>query len=260
MAGEPAHGGPEVLSELHGSILNGLPEFDRGFGVFPFLGEEIFRQIRDGMERRVKDALESVTGRAAPAFRLQDYHRFCHDNEEHLAVVGYLRERSDLDFFPIAHVIVDDRISALCKARMSCRVARFEASGRFFLRIIRPRHIAPADNNPLHRDSWLDRLKDGVNAYIPLAGSNSRSSLPVLPGSHRWPESDVVRTRHGAVVEGARFTVPGVLEARHALRLERPAVQDNELMLFSPHLIHGGAVNLNQDVTRVSLEMRFWRV
>jgi ectoine hydroxylase-related dioxygenase (phytanoyl-CoA dioxygenase family) len=32
-----------------------------------------------------------------------------------------------------------------------------------------------------------------------------------------------------------------------------------EVMIFTPHLIHGGGVNYNQDTTRVSLEMRFFK-
>ena len=124
------------------------------------------------------------------------------------------------------------------------------------MRIVRPRR--PADNNPLHRDSWLARLRDAVNAYIPLAGSNELSSLPVLPGSQRWPESEVERTLAGATMNGVVFTVPAVVAAERGLALQRPRVGENEIMLFSPHVIHGGGVNLNPGITRVSLEMRFW--
>ena len=39
----------------------------------------------------------------------------------------------------------------------------------------------------------------------------------------------------------------------------RPPVEENQVLVFSPYLVHGGAVNLNADVTRISLEVRFWR-
>jgi ectoine hydroxylase-related dioxygenase (phytanoyl-CoA dioxygenase family) len=41
--------------------------------------------------------------------------------------------------------------------------------------------------------------------------------------------------------------------------IERPDPQAGEVLVFSPYLIHGGAMNFNSDVTRLSLEMRFWR-
>jgi hypothetical protein len=56
------------------------------------------------------------------------------------------------------------------------------------------------------------------------------------------------------------FTVPSVVGAAHPLVLERPNPGLNEVLVFSPYLIHGGAFNQQTDRTRVSLEMRFWRV
>jgi ectoine hydroxylase-related dioxygenase (phytanoyl-CoA dioxygenase family) len=50
-----------------------------------------------------------------------------------------------------------------------------------------------------------------------------------------------------------------VVGAAYPLRLERPNPGPNEVMVFSPYLIHGGAFNQQPDHTRVSLEMRFWR-
>jgi len=41
--------------------------------------------------------------------------------------------------------------------------------------------------------------------------------------------------------------------------LERPNPGENEMLLFSPYLVHGGGYNFNTDMTRISLEMRFWR-
>ena len=36
--------------------------------------------------------------------------------------------------------------------------------------------------------------------------------------------------------------------------------KENEVMLFSPYLVHGGGYNFNADVTRISLEIRFWKI
>ena len=55
------------------------------------------------------------------------------------------------------------------------------------------------------------------------------------------------------------FTVPSVVGAAFPLTLERPNPGPNEVLVFSPYLIHGGGFNQQVDRTRVSLEMRFWR-
>jgi ectoine hydroxylase-related dioxygenase (phytanoyl-CoA dioxygenase family) len=52
--------------------------------------------------------------------------------------------------------------------------------------------------------------------------------------------------------------VPGVLGSAEPLDIIRPNPEPSEVLLFSPYLLHGGAVNLNEDETRISLEMRFW--
>jgi len=33
----------------------------------------------------------------------------------------------------------------------------------------------------------------------------------------------------------------------------------NQVLVFSPYLIHGGAVNLNSNETRISIEIRLWK-
>ena len=126
----------------------------------------------------------------------------------------------------------------------------------FCVRVVRPRS---RDNNPPHRDVWLDRLRHAINIYVPLAGSTALSSLPIVPGSHLWAESEIERTVSGARVNGIEFTVPSVVGSTKPLRIVRPDPGLNEFLVFSPYLIHGGAFNQLPDRTRVSLEMRFWR-
>ncbi len=84
--------------------------------------------------------------------------------------------------------------------------------------------------------------------------------MPLVRGSHRWKESQIECTVEGARVNGMTFTVPSVVGAAYPLALERPDPGPNELLVFSPYLIHGGAFNQQADRTRVSLEMRVWRV
>ena len=127
----------------------------------------------------------------------------------------------------------------------------------FHFRVIRPHH---RDNNPLHRDVWLEDYDDCINLYIPVAGSNPLSSLIIVPGSHRWPESRVERTTSGSRINGQKFNVPAVTGIRGDYSIARPDPKENEVLIFSPYLIHGGAVNLHPDKTRISIEMRLWQL
>ncbi len=103
-----------------------------------------------------------------------------------------------------------------------------------------------------------DLAKD-ADVLVPLAGSTESSSVPLVPESHRWKESEIERTLDGARTNGQSYTVPAVVGAKRELRLVRPNPGTNEVLVFSPYLIHGGGGNRNPDQTRVSLELRFWR-
>ena len=72
-------------------------------------------------------------------------------------------------------------------------------------------------------------------------------------------ESDIERTAQGAKINGLSYTVPAVTDATYPLIATRPNPASNEILLFSPYLIHGGAFNNTTSTTRISLECRFWR-
>ena len=123
------------------------------------------------------------------------------------------------------------------------------------VRIVRP---FKSDFNPPHRDIYINRLKSKLNVYLPIFGSSELSSLPLVEGSHKWFDSETQRTENGPTIDGLPFSVPAILSMGDStpLRMKRPIVANGELMLFSPYLIHGGAMNLSKNI-RISLEMRF---
>jgi Phytanoyl-CoA dioxygenase (PhyH) len=229
----------------------------RGYTVQPFLLPEAFGQIRDGITRIVKIFVENETGTKLPDFTLEKYHEFCSDNDMHLKVVSNFQKCLPIEDFPVDFKLLDERISEICGVAVTANHPHQEASKKFCIRIVRPQR--KTDNNPPHRDVWLNRLRNAVNIYLPLAGSNIKSSLPLMPGSHLWKESEIERTITGSKVNDVIFTVPCVVGSLHGLKMVRPQASLNEVMVFSPYLIHGGGCNLNEDVTRVSIEIRFWR-
>jgi hypothetical protein len=256
LEGTTENGPSTVLLESDDNIIRDSGWDDVGYCVAPFLAQPLIKQLCAGFTALIRAEVEGVGVRTDDSFCLEKYHRLVTD-EQHAAIIKHTRVGFERHQFPIWLELVEQRISEICGVA-PLTVAGAKYKGRpFFLRIVRPHK--PQDNNPPHRDVWLDHLRDGVNIYFPVAGSNALSSLPVLPGSHKWSEDEIERSVDGARIGGLNYTVPTVTNARMPLMMTRPNPQPSEVMVFSPYLIHGGAANLNDDLTRVSLEMRLWR-
>jgi hypothetical protein len=235
-------------------LTAGTPWATEGYVVAPFLSLPEQEQLRTGLEELVREAVRA-TGLAVPDREpMTGYHHLIGDNQaRHLAVVQQLKEIQQTRL-PVPARVLEERVAELCGRPVQAHNP-FEELEVFHLRLVRP---GRSDNNPLHRDVWLPDYDDCINIYVPVCGSTSDSSLSLVPGSHWWPESRTSRTQGGAVYNGATYTVPGVTAAPTELQLIRPNPAPEEVLLFSPYLLHGGAVNLNPDATRISLEMRFW--
>lgn len=253
--GDVLVGPDKVLLDLDDDLTAGTEWHDAGFVVRPFLESSQYSSIASEIERLISGLLDRF-GVDTCGFRLDQYHRYCSQHAEiHGKVVSAIRSCFPLRMFPIDVRVVEDRVGDICGVGVRAMNVAYGLN-EFCVRIVRPQS---KDNNPLHRDVWLDRLRSAVNIYVPLAGSNDRSSLCIVPGSHLWRESEIERTAEGARVDGSAYTVPAVVGASRPLSVLRPDPGRNQVLVFSPYLIHGGAVNLNDDTTRVSLEMRFWR-
>jgi len=255
--GQTGWGPPTVLLDHDDDLTAGRPWAAQGFTVEPFLQPHEYQRLVDGIRARLVQRIEAA-GIAVPAdFSLERYHETVTSDDAHARVSAQGPWCLPLTDLPVPVEAISQRISEILGVRVSVTPPHREFPEHFCFRVVRPRS---RDNNPPHRDVWLDRLRHAVNIYVPLAGSSSRSSLPVVTGSHRWAESEIERTLDGARVNGVSFTVPSVVGAAYPLTLTRPDPQANQVLVFSPYLIHGGAFNQQSDRTRVSLEMRFWRV
>ena len=254
--GETLYGGPEVLIEKDDDLSFGTSWAELGYTITRFLDPPLLDQLRRGIRELVKDVLREGDVAVDDSFELETYHLHGgNDPRLHAILVEGIKRGFPLTRLPIDYHIVERRIGEIVGFDVT---AHNKAYGLdvFNMRIVRP---ASPDNNPLHRDVWLDRLRNAINIYVPLAGSDEHSSLPLVPGSHRWSEDAIARTAAGAKLNGFTYTVPAVVGAKHPLRLVRPNPGPDEILIFSPYLIHGGAANHNGDRTRASLEMRFWR-
>jgi Phytanoyl-CoA dioxygenase (PhyH) len=252
--GETGAPEPRVMLAQAIDLTAGTPWAAPGYTVAPFLAHDEQLALRRGLENLVREFL-AAAGRPVPAdFDVSQYHQLVGDDRNlHLAVVDQIKEIRQ-ERLPLPAAVLEARVAELC-GRPVQALNPWDGERFFHLRIVRPHR---ADNNPLHRDVWLPDYRDCVNIYVPVAGSTPDSSLTLVPGSHWWPENRTERTQDGAVYNGVRFTVPAVKGAAEPLNIIRPNPGPEEVLLFSPYLLHGGAVNLNPDATRISLEMRFW--
>ncbi len=245
----------QVLLAADPDLTAGTPWAAAGFVVAPWLGAGPTGALRAGLAGLLRTALRRAGLDAPDDFDVAHYHRLiAGDQARHLAVIAHTKEYS-LEELPVPAGLLEARVGALCGRPVQARNPHTREQV-FHLRIVRP---GRADHNPLHRDAWMPRYRGALNIYAPVAGSTAASSLSLVPGSHHWPESVVERTAAGALYHGAPYRVPGAKSSRVPLAAVRPHPGPDEVLVFSPYLLHGGAANHNEDATRISLEMRFWQ-
>lgn len=244
-----------VLLDSDDDLTAGRPWAAVGYTIQPFLTTNLRAALRRDAAAYLELQLRTL-GYCGATVDWTRYHHIAADNPElHAAFVEGVRGGFEAAAGPIPCAEIEAAVGEVCGTRVTSFSPHMKGAYGAF-RIVRP---SSNDNNPPHRDVWLARLRDAINIYVPLFGSNHLSSLPLVPGSHRWRESEIERTVGGATAKALVYTVPAVTGARRPLELVRPAVSEDQFLVFSPYLIHGGARNMNADTTRVSLEMRFWR-
>lgn len=253
-SGERAHGDRVVLLEQATDLTAGTPWAQEGFTIEPLFTPEVYSVFADKTHALLTSCWRQAGLDIPERFVLDQYHRFAADNQKHLDAIEHTK-LLPVSLFPVDITILEERISTICQRAL--RVCNpFDGQSVFHFRVIRPQR---QDYNPLHRDVWLEDYKDCINLYIPVAGSNEHSSLVIIPGSHYWPESVVERTITGAVMNGMKFNVPAVTNIKHDVTYVRPNPSGNEVLVFSPYLLHGGSSNLNPSGTRISIEIRLWK-
>lgn len=252
--GERMTGDNTIVLDRHVDLTQPVAWARLGFSIEPLFDERSFQEF----EKNTYDLLISLWQQAnlsIPANCILDqYHTYITQYSDHLRVVDKTK-LLPVTNFPIDIRSLEERISEICKDRLEVKNP-YDNQSIFHFRIIRPN---TNDNNPLHRDVWLEDYKDCVNLYIPIAGSNEDSSIILIPESHRWPESKVERTKKGAIINGVKFNVPAVTAIHGDFQAIRPNPSKNEVLVFSPYLIHGGAINLHPSKTRISMEIRLWK-
>lgn len=252
--GKTARGENEVLLSKAVDLTSKTSWAKNGFSIQPLFDKHTFQEFISGTKELLINAWRNSGLDVDRNFPLDQYHQKAISTEQHLKAVDKTK-LLDVDALPLGVKKMEERISEICKTDLVAKNP-FDNQSIFHFRVIRPKR---ADNNPLHRDVWLEDYDDCINLYIPIAGSNPNSSLIIFPGSHLWPESRLEKTTEGALINGVKFNVPAITSISGEYEVTRPDPKENDVLVFSPYLVHGGAVNLNPDTTRISIEMRLWK-
>jgi hypothetical protein len=249
------HRGENIVLLNHAlDLTKGTHWSKTGLIIEKLFDDSLFATFQRNTYRLLTSLWQKALLETPDNFQLHQYHLIAKTTEAHLAAVD-MTKLIDVGLFPVPIQELEDRISEICRKKLIAKNP-FDGQTVFHFRVIRPQQ---RDNNPLHRDVWLEDYSNCINLYIPVAGSNEKSSLVIVRGSHHWPESDIERTQSGAEINGVKFNVPAVTAISRNPQFIRPNPKDNEVLVFSPYLIHGGALNLNEDATRISIEVRLWK-
>lgn len=255
--GEFSWGENKLLYTPKDNVISKTDWKEEGFAVVPAFEGNEFAAFRESVRQNiVKAIVDQGISVDTENFRLEDYHKVVTTNEQHLQVIDITRNLTKEDFhFNIDHLA--DRFGSILGYKLTSWVEELQKS-HIQIRISRPSTL---DINPPHRDGYLSYWENIINVWVPVAGCNQQTSLPVAPGSHLIPENEILRTESkGAKINGNTYFVPCILQTKAGdLQMIRPNPKEGEALIFSPFLIHGSAVN-RSDVTRVSIELRFPKV
>lgn len=256
--GEFFWGEKKLLYKEKDNVLSKMPWRKDGYKVVSAFENDEFQRLEKSITQNIIQAIQANNIEIdETSFTLAKYHEVVHTNELHNKVINITRNLENEDFdFDIN--LLAKRFGNILGYKLTSWVEELQKS-HIQIRISRPNSL---DINPPHRDGYLSYWEDIINVWIPIEGCNENSSLPVCSGSHLIPENEILRTASkGAEINGNIYYVPCILETKSgSIKMTRPNPKQGEALLFTPFLIHGAAVNNNEDITRVSLELRFPRV
>jgi len=234
------NGDNEVLSNSETDITHKLDWYDQGFTVEKFVSEDEFYKIKKGIENSIKKIIHTTLGTDVNGFELENYHKYVKNNDEHFKIVSQTRDLFTKDFvFDIDYLI--PKLEKVLKIKLTDYDELNDYRSHIIVRINRP--------------SYIPKF---VNFWIPICGVNEESVLPICPYSHLIPENKILRTNNGSTVNDNKYRVRLIKSWGESTKLIRPKVINGEVLIFSSHLIHGLAVNNQNNTTRVALEFRLY--
>ena len=244
----------EALSNKNTDLIFNQSWYVDGYKTYSVFNEDKFRKIYKGISEKVK-VLVSELGISVAQFKLENYHKFILNDEDHFKVVNQTRDLFAEDFdFDIMELIqyFEDKIG------MSLTDV-FPSTGKRLHIIVRINRPFSNDFNPPHND--VDDLPNdpSLNVWIPICGVNKDSSLGVVNGSHLIPLNKIEKSVNGGFLGNNTYSVRMIKSWNGSNEMTRVDVKEGEVLFFTPFLIHGMAYNQNKNKTRVALEFRLFK-
>jgi hypothetical protein len=257
---ELKYGKDEILSKEDSDITYGQEWYKNGFTEQDFLSKEEFNSLKSGITSSIEKIIKKELSINTNSFVIENYHHFVKDDASHVKIVSKTRDLFADDFnFPVMELT--KRLSKILGFNLSDINPVKNEKLHIIVRINRPKST---DYNPPHKDIYqgVDNesyIPQFVNFWIPIAGVTNNSSLPLAPGSHKLNENLICRTFDGGVMEGNKYRVRMIKSWNNRNKLIRSTVKDGQVLIFSGHLIHGLAINNEDDKSRVALEFRLFK-
>jgi len=253
------YGKNEILSSEKMDICFCQPWYKKGFTIMPLLNEKEHSAIKISAENKVYEIIKSKRG-SSKQFTLENYHHFIRKEIDHLNVVKITRDLFPEDFSFSSDILIS-RIGKLVNLNLTDIDPDTNERTHIIIRINRPQS---EDFNPPHKDIYegydqQKRLPKMINVWIPICGITSLSTIALVPKSHLINENKILRSFIGGKINKKEFRVRNILSWDGEKKLRRIYVPTGSALLFTPHLIHGLALNNQENTTRVSLEYRLYK-
>lgn len=261
-SGKSFFGKNKILLTSKNNLLEKTKFNNNGYGIIKINKYIKYKNIKLIIFKIIKKYIEIYTKKKLKRFKLENYHLYV-NSKIHYKIIKKISKgisfqnnfkRKNIEKFLSKVLLIN--VSTLNKNFQNKKHRYYINPNKFYLRISRP---LQNDFNPPHKDEYFNNHANGINIYIPIVGSNSKSSLPVFPKSHFMNEKNILRTKLNSNFNNLKFSVPLIIKTKPDLKLIRPNPKIGHMMIFSSNTIHGGGINENKNITRISLELRFWR-
>ena len=231
--------------------------YQEGYHEVQLWNEGEFKELKLNIQDAIKKLMEQELKISTSNFSLEKYHHFITNDEDHFKLVRQTRDLFEHDF----HFFIKEIIPKL-ENKLNLKLSdKNPLTGENIHIIIRLNRPFSTDYNPPHKDIYeivdaFNMCPRMINIWIPIAGVNKQSSLPIAPEPHLLKESVINRTKLGAHFNDQQFHVRLIKDWDGQNQLIRSKVKDGEALVFSSYLIHGLALNEQMDTTIVALEFR----
>lgn len=259
-------GESKVISNEDTDILFSQDWYSDGHTSELLMTDVEFGNLKKGIEDTLSNLIQTHLNKDVSNFSLEKYHQYIDSDEEHFKIVSKTRDLFPSDFNFDTDAILK-KFKGILGFEVTDNIPNTDSKIHIIVRVNRPNSN---DYNPPHKDSYeafhyndsvdeTDSALRFINFWIPIAGVTPKTSLPISPKSHLLSEDVILRTIGGGKVGKNKYRVGCIKEWNGSNELKRSEVNYGEVLIFSSHLIHGFAVNEEQDTTRVALEFRLFK-